>query len=71
MQEDVHPADGGKCYRYILLYVDNCLSIDVDAKKELMKLDHYYQMKPGSISYPDVHLGMKLKKTQMPNGVEA
>lgn len=42
MKEDVHPTDGEKYYRYILLYVDDCLCIGVDAEKELRKLDHYF-----------------------------
>ena len=67
---DVHP-DGRTYYRYILLYCDDCLSIGHDAAKEFEKLDHYFQMKKGSISDPDVYLGNKLKKTMLPNGVEA
>ena len=43
----------------------------MDAGKELEKLDHYFQMKPGSIGDPDIYLGTKLKPTVLPNGVVA
>ena len=69
-KEDIHP-DGEKYYRYILLYCDDCLSIGINAAKELEKLDHYFQMKPGSIGDPDIYLGTKLKPTVLPNGVVA
>ena len=70
LKEDVHP-DGEAYYRYILLYCDDCLSIGIDAAKELEKLDHYFQMKPGSIGDPDMYLGTKLKPTVLSNGVVA
>jgi len=70
LKEDIHP-DGEAYYRYILLYCDDCLSIGVNAAKELEKLDYYFQMKPGSIGDPDVYLGTKLKPTVLPNGVVA
>jgi len=70
MKEDKHP-DGERYYRYILLYVDDCLSIGLDAGAELEKLDHYFQMKSGSIADPDMYLGNKLKPTTLENGVVA
>jgi hypothetical protein len=70
LKADVHP-DGEPYYRYIILYVDDCLSIGLDAAKELEKLDHYFQMKPGSIGDPDVYLGTKIKPMTLPNGVVA
>ena len=70
MKEDVHP-DGEKYYRYILLYIDDALSIGVDAKAEIVKLEHYFAMKEGSIGDPDNYLGNKLKLTKLPNGVTA
>jgi len=61
--------NGEPYYRYILLYCDDCLSIGVNAAKELKKLDHYFAMKPGSICDPDVYLGTKVRLTVLPNGV--
>ena len=69
-KQDIHP-DGEPYYRYILIYSDDVLSIGLDAAKELEKLDHYFQMKPGSIGDPDIYLGTKLKQTMLPNGVVA
>jgi len=70
MKPDKHP-DGERYYRYILLYCDDCLSIGLNAKAELERLDHYFQMKPGSIADPDIYLGNKLKLTRLENGVVA
>jgi len=69
-KEDKYP-DGESYYRYILLYCDDCISIGLDAANELVKLDHYFKMKPGSIGDPDVYLGNKLKPVVLPNGVVA
>ena len=71
LKEDTHPEDGEKYYRYILLYSDDILSIGANAAQELKKLDHYFQMKPGSIGDPDIYLGTKLKPVKLPNGVIA
>jgi hypothetical protein len=71
MKEDIHPKDGEKYYRYILLYVDDCLCIGMNAEAEIKKLDHYFQMKPGSIGDPDIYLGNKMKNTKLENGVDA
>jgi len=62
MKQDIHPDDGKAYYQYILLYCDDILSIGHAAATQLEKLDHYFQMKPGSIADPDVnwsvnHLG--------------
>ena len=69
-KEDKYP-DGERYYRYILCYVDDILSIGLKAAEELKKLDHYFQMKPGSIGDPDIYLGTKLKPIVLPNGVIA
>ena len=55
----VCPEDGFKYYAYMLLYVDDCLSIHHDACAQLEQLDWYFKMKPGSIGDPDVYLGAK------------
>ena len=68
-----HYPDGDKepYYRYILLYVDDCLSIGVDATATLKKLDQYFQMKPGTIDDPDIYLGNRLKPVILNDGVIA
>ena len=70
MKKDQHP-DGGEYYRYILMYVDDILAIGIDAEKEILRLDHYFQMKPGTIGDPDIYLGSKLRKVDLPNGTYA
>jgi len=69
-KEDKYP-DGELYYRYILLYCDDCISVGLDAANELVKLDYYFKMKPGSIGDPDIYLGSKIKPTVLPNGVVA
>ena len=63
------PDDGFKYYKYVLLYVDDCLAISHDATSVLKQLDKYFQMKPGSIGDPDIYLGAKLRPVRLNNGV--
>ena len=61
MKPMTRPEDGFKYYAYLLLYVDDCLSIHHDAEEALTEIhDRYFPMKPGSIGDPDVYLGTKL-----------
>jgi hypothetical protein len=57
--------DGSKYYGYMLLYVDDALCINHDAESELMKLDKYFKMKPGSIGDPDIYLGGKITEVDV------
>ena len=67
----VRPEDGHKYYAYMLLYVDDCLSIYHNAHGQLEQLDWYFKMKPGSIGDPDVYFGAKLRKMTLANVVES
>ena len=71
MKKCVRPEDGFEYYAYILLYVDDCLTIHHDAIGVLNELDYYFKLKPGSIGDPDIYLGAKLRKITLNNGVEA
>jgi hypothetical protein len=71
MMRKVRPDDGLEYYGYILLYVDDVLSIAHDAEAALHELNKYFPMKPGSIGDPDMYLGAKLRKVQLDNGVFA
>jgi hypothetical protein len=51
--------------------VDDILCCGINAEEELKKLDHYFQMKPGSIGDPDIYLGNKLRPTILESGVIA
>ena len=67
----VRPEDNHNYFSYVLLYVDDCLCICHDAKAEIHKIDKFFTMKKGSIGDPDVYLGAKVKRMEMPNGVQA
>ena len=57
--------NGIRYYGYMLLYVDDAMCINHDAISELMKLDQYFKMKPGSIGDPDIYLGSKVKQVDL------
>lgn len=62
--------DGTRYYGYImLLYVDDALYINHEANSELVKLDGYFKMKPGSIGDPDIYLGAKITDFLVDNDV--
>lgn len=71
MKPMVRPSDGHKYYAYILLYVDDCLCIHHDAMGQLVHLDKFFKMKPGSMGDPEFYLGAKVKKMDLANGVQA
>ena len=68
---ETRPEDGQKYYAYVLLYVDDALSIHHNGATVLQQIDYFFRMKPGSIGDPDIYLGGKLRKTTLPNGVHA
>ena len=67
----IRPEDGFEYYSYLVVYVDDILSINHDALAVLSEIDKYLKMKRGSIGDPDFYLGAKLRKTKLSNGVEA
>ena len=71
MKPKTQPSDGHRHHSCVLLHVDDCLAIDHDATACLEAIDHYFQMKPGSIGDPDFYLGAKMRKVVLPNQVEA
>jgi hypothetical protein len=66
MKAETHPDDGMLYCAYMLIYVDDILCVRHDAK-----LDEYFKMKEGAIQVPTFYLGVKLKKTVLPNGMVA
>ena len=40
-----------------------------DARPVLAKINEYMKLKEGSVGDPDLYLGAKLRKVEMPNGV--
>jgi hypothetical protein len=51
--------------------VDDTLCVHHDPGSPLAKLDEYFKIKERSIQVPTFYLGVKLKKTVLPNGVVA
>jgi hypothetical protein len=55
--------DGTRYYSYILCYVDDILTIDVDAEKVMKEIgDERFKFKNDKIAEPDTYLGAKIKK---------
>ena len=64
-------SDGSKCYDYVLLYVDDALVVSENAESILRnELGRFFELKEESIGPPD-HLGGKVRKVQLENGVYA
>ena len=64
-------SDDFEHYEYVLLYVDNVLTIGDYPTEVLQKIDNYFGLKPVSLSDPDIYLNAKLKPTSMDNWVVA
>ena len=62
-------TNGEPYHEYVLLYVDDALAIGEDPKSQLMELDKFFPMKPGSIDRPKIYLGAKLTEEELPNGI--
>ena len=68
---ETRPDDGYQYMAYALLYVDDILCVHHAAESAIREIDKYFMMKPGSIGDPEYYLGAKIRKTVLPNGVEA
>ena len=65
-------TDGGlEYYEYVLLYVDDCLVVSQHPGEILKRLGKYFTLKEGSVGEPDLYLGAKIAKVELPNGVVA
>lgn len=54
--------DGTKYYAYLLIYVDDVISIDVDAKQNIEELGTIFKIKDGSAGPPKVYLGANIQE---------
>ena len=70
-KEEICLSDGAKYYEYFLLYVYDFLIIDHDVDTALHELDHFFNMKSGSIEDSNMYPGDKIRKVVLKNGVEA
>ena len=65
-----HPAetaDGFHYYKYILVYVDDILSISKNPREALEKLGMIYRLKNDEIKLPKLYLGSMISKFVMPS----
>ncbi len=58
-------------YKYVLLYVDDCMVGSQHPKETLMRLGKYFPLKPESVGPPKIYFGGKLSQIELPNGVVA
>jgi hypothetical protein len=65
------PDNNVHYYANILCYVDDILCIHHDLMSVMNEINGYLPLKPSSVGDPDNYLGVKLKETQLPNGVMA
>ena len=54
--------DGTKYYAYLIVYVDDVLSIDFNPKEAIDKISNVFRIKEGSVQSPDMYLGMDVRK---------
>ena len=72
MKPKVRPITTEKYWSCVLCYVDNVLVIHHGAMSVLYRIGKLFKLKDGQNNGdPDMYLGTKLRKTAMPNGVEA
>ena len=69
--QDVHIRpkinNGEKYYAYLIVYVDNILSIDVNPKDLIDELGATFRIKKESIGFPIMYLGTNVKKWTVSN----
>ena len=70
MKVEIKP-NNDRYWHYVLLYVDDMLSIGTEPKGAIDAIGKCFQMKPDSIGQPNLYLGGKVSKVKLPNGVEA
>ena len=57
--------DGSEYYEYIMCYVNDILSVSLDAKSILQSLQGQFKLKGNKIEPPDMYLGAQLGKMQV------
>ena len=62
---------GEEYWEYMLLYVDDALSISSHGEAPIRELGKYFKIKESSIGPPSIYLGGKMSEVVLPNGVKA
>ena len=68
LKPEIRPEDGVRYYSYLLCYFDDILCIHHNADSMLERLHVSFPLNLG-FGNPDMHLGVKLHKTMLHNGV--
>ena len=64
--------DSGETYwEYMLLYVDDSVSISSHGEAPIQELGKYFKIKESSIGPPLIYLGGKMSEVELLNGVKA
>ena len=54
--------DGSKYYSYLIVYVDDILSIDVNPKVMIDRIGEYFKVKDDSVTFPKMYLGANMRR---------
>ena len=55
-------ADGKKYYSYLVVYVDDILSIDTNPKEAIDRIGQYFKVKDNSVEFPKMYLGANVRR---------
>ena len=56
--------DGSEYYEYVLVYVDDCMSISMDAVGVLKEIQATFKLKGYKMDKPDMYLGARLDQME-------
>ena len=59
--------DGRDYYSYLIVYVDDLLSIDVEPRTTIDQIGQSLRIKEGSVNFPDMYLGANVRKWKTQN----
>ena len=60
-------SNGDAYYAYLIVYVDDLLSIDVDPDATIRQIGETFRIKEGSVGFPDMYLGANIRKWKAQN----
>ena len=61
MKAKIRP-DGSKYYAYLIVYVDDVLSIDINPNEIIAGISNHFWIKEGNNGIPKIYLGANIKK---------
>ena len=60
-------SNGEAYYSYLIVYVDDLLSIDIDPDITIRQIGETFRIKEGSVGFPNMYLGANIRKWQAQN----